>query len=88
MSATAILGELELLIPMEDLIDKKTELARLSKEIAKLDKDITLAEGKLSNPKFTDKAPAEIIAKEQEKLVQAQQAKEKLMQHKIRIEAL
>jgi len=88
VSATAVLGEIELLIPMADLIDKDAELTRLAKEVAKLDKDISLAEGKLNNPKFTDKAPAEIIHKEQEKLAQAQQAKEKLIQHKIRIEAL
>ncbi len=88
VSATAVLGEIELLIPMADLIDKEAELARLSKEIAKLDKDISLATGKLNNPKFTDKAPAEIITKEQEKLAQANQSKEKLMQHKERIESL
>ena len=88
VSATAVLGEIELLIPMADLIDKEAELARLAKEMSKLDKDISLAEGKLNNPKFTDKAPADIIAKEQEKLVQAQQAKDKLIQHKTTIEAL
>ncbi len=88
VSATAVLGDIELLIPMADLIDKEAELSRLAKEMAKLDKDINLAQGKLSNPMFTDKAPAEIIAKEQEKLIQAQQAKEKLMEHQIRIEAL
>ena len=88
VSATAVLGDIELLIPMADLIDKEAELSRLAKEMAKLDKDINLAQGKLSNPMFTDKAPAEIIAKEQEKLLQAQQAKEKLRQHQIRIEAL
>ncbi|MCL9685528.1 valine--tRNA ligase [Legionella maioricensis] len=88
VSATAVLGDIELLIPMADLIDKEAELSRLAKEMAKLDKDISLAQGKLSNPMFTDKAPAEIIAKEQEKLMQAQQAKEKLMEHQIRIEAL
>lgn len=88
VSATAVLGDIELLIPMADLIDKAAELSRLAKEFAKLDKDIQLAEGKLNNPKFTDKAPAEIIAKEQEKLAQAQQAKEKLLQHKTRIETL
>ncbi|RUR10964.1 valine--tRNA ligase [Legionella sp. km772] len=88
ISATAVLGEIELLIPMADLIDKAAELARLSKEIAKLDKDISLAAGKLNNPKFTDKAPAEIIVKEQEKLAQANQSKEKLLQHKERIESL
>jgi valyl-tRNA synthetase len=88
VSATAVLGAIELLIPMADLIDKEAELTRLAKEVAKLDKDISLAEGKLNNPKFTDKAPAEIIAKEQEKLAQAQQAKEKLLEHKTRIESL
>lgn len=88
VSATAVLGELELLIPMADLIDKEAELLRLTKEIAKLDKDISLAEGKLNNPKFTDKAPADIIAKEQEKLLLANQSKEKLVHHKLRIETL
>ena len=88
VSATAVLGEIELLIPMANLIDKEAELVRLAKEVAKLDKDIDLAQGKLNNPKFTDKAPAEIIAKEQEKLSQAQIAKDKLLQHKIRIETL
>ncbi len=88
VSATAVLGDIELLIPMADLIDKQAELARLGKELAKLDKDIDLAQGKLNNPKFTDKAPADIIAKEQEKLAQAQIAKDKLLQHKVRIESL
>lgn len=88
VSATAVLGEIELLIPMADLIDKEAELARLVKEVAKLDKDIGLAEGKLGNPKFTDKAPADIIAKEEEKLAQAKQAKEKLLEHRERIESL
>ena len=88
VSASAVLGEIELLIPMADLIDKEAELARLAKELSKLDKDIDLAQGKLNNPKFTDKAPAEIIAKEQEKLAQALQAKEKLLENKTRIETL
>lgn len=88
LSATAVLGEIELLIPMADLIDKKAELSRLSKEIAKLDKDIQLAQGKLTNPAFTDKAPAEIISKEQDKLNQSLQTKEKLLEQQVRIEAL
>jgi valyl-tRNA synthetase len=88
VSASAVLGEMELLIPMADLIDKNAELARLIKEVAKLDKDINLAEGKLNNPAFTDKAPPEIIVKEKEKLAQAIQAKEKLQAHKERIESL
>lgn len=88
LCATAVLGDIELLIPMADLIDKQAELARLNKELAKLDKDINLAEGKLGNPAFADKAPAEVIEKEKEKLAQAKQAKEKLILHKANIEAL
>jgi valyl-tRNA synthetase len=88
LSASAVVQELELLIPMAGLIDKEAELQRLEKEIAKLDKDIQLAQGKLTNPKFTDKAPAEIIHKEQDKLSQAQSAKEKLLHHQKAIENL
>lgn len=88
VSASAVVGSVELLIPMAGLIDKTAELARLEREIGKLNKDISLAEGKLSNPKFTDNAPADIIAKEQEKLAQAKLAKEKLAQHRLAIESL
>ena len=86
--ASAIAGNIELLIPMAGLINKESELARLDKELSKLAKDIALAEGKLSNPKFTDKAPADIIAKEQEKLAQAQLATGKLKEHRTVIETL
>ncbi|MBA3535661.1 MAG: valine--tRNA ligase [Tatlockia sp.] len=88
VSASAVVGEMELLIPMAGLIDKDAELLRLQKEIAKLDKDISLAEGKLNNPKFTDKAPADIIAKEKEKLMQAKLIKDKLLHHQKTIETL
>ncbi|CEK11350.1 valine--tRNA ligase [Legionella hackeliae] len=88
VSASAVVGELELLIPMAGLIDKDAELSRLHKELAKLDKDISLAEGKLGNPKFTDNAPADIIAKEQEKLAQALLTKDKLLHHKKTVESL
>jgi valyl-tRNA synthetase len=87
-SASAVVGDMELLIPMAGLIDKEAELGRLEKEIAKLDKDITFIQGKLNNPKFTDKAPADIISKEKEKLAQAQAVKEKLLHHQGTIKAL
>ncbi len=78
-SATAVVGEIELLIPMAGLIDKEQELGRLEKEINKLNKDINFILSKLNNPKFTDKAPADIINKEKNKLAEAQLTKEKLM---------
>jgi valyl-tRNA synthetase len=88
VSASAVVGEIELLIPMAGLINKEAELIRLNKEIAKLSKDIHLAESKLNNPHFKDKAPADIISKERNKLAQATLAQKKLTQHRDTIEAL
>ena len=88
VSASAVVGDIELLIPMAGLIDKEAELNRLEKELAKLDKDISFSEGKLNNPTFTDKAPTEIIASVREKLEQALRVREKLLHHQSTIETL
>ncbi|HNI38420.1 MAG TPA: class I tRNA ligase family protein, partial [Pseudomonadales bacterium] len=64
LAATALVGALEILIPMSDLIDKNAELARLQKEIDKLQKDCERQQGKLSNDSFVAKAPPDVIAKE------------------------
>ena len=68
MSATQLVGEMEMLVPMAGLIDKDAELGRLQKEIAKLDKEVQRLAGKLGNESFTAKAPAEVVAREREKL--------------------
>ncbi len=88
LSASAVVGELELMIPMAGIIDKEAELSRLERELSKLDKDIAHATGKLDNKTFTDKAPAEVIQKEREKLAQAQLTRDKLCHHRMTIEAL
>ncbi len=68
MSATALAGSMEILIPMAGLIDVEQEMARLSKELEKLGKEQARISGKLSNPNFTDKAPEAVVAKEKAKL--------------------
>ena len=55
-SATALMGGMSLLVPMAGLIDKDAELARLAKQLAKLEKDLAATETRLSNPNF-GKAP-------------------------------
>jgi len=67
-SATALVGDMEILVPMAGLIDKDAEIERLSKEIDKLRKEVGRAEVKLKNPKFVDKAPQAVVDKEKAKL--------------------
>ena len=88
MSATALAGKLEILVPMAGLIDKDAELARLQKEIDKIAKDFARVEGKLNNPNFVDKAPAAVVEKEQAKMAGMQTAIAKLEQQKAEIARL
>ena len=87
-SATSLVGEMKLLIPMAGLIDKDAELKRLDKEIEKLTKQAKQIEGKLSNAGFTDKAPEAVVQKERDKLVEIQTALNNLQQQKEKIEKL
>lgn len=87
-SVTALVGELEILIPMAGLINKEEESARLTKEIVKLQKETERAEMKLQNPSFVDKAPADVVAKEREKLADAKATLLKLQMQKEKIAAL
>ena len=88
MSATQLVGDMEVLVPMAGLIDKDAELARLQKELDKLQKEIGRVEGKLGNEKFVSNAPEAVIAKEREKLAGAKAAHEKLADQYSKIEAL
>jgi len=88
MSATQLVGDMEVLVPMAGLIDKDAELKRLDKELERLGKEIGRLEGKLGNEKFTAKAPAEVVAKEQEKLTEFQRNLARLQQQRADIEAM
>jgi len=66
-SATALVGSLEIIIPLAGLIDKSAEMARLKKEIAKSQADLEKINTKLSNSSFSAKAPAEVVAAEQKR---------------------
>lgn len=68
LCATALAGDLEILVPMAGLIDVDAELARLDREIDKIGIEAKKLTGKLSNPKFVDNAPAEVVAKERQRL--------------------
>jgi len=86
--ASAVVGDLSVLIPMAGLIDKEAEIARLDKAIDKLDKEATRVRGKLGNENFVSKAPPAVIAKEQAKLADAESTLAKIQEQKEQIAAL
>ena len=65
---TGVVNGVEIYLPLKGLIDVEKETARLNKEMATLDKEISRLEKKLGNQGFLAKAPAEVVAGEQEKL--------------------
>ena len=58
----------EAFLPTGELVDVEKEIARLNKEIANMENEIKRAEGKLNNPGFVGKAPANVVQAEREKL--------------------
>jgi len=62
-------------------IDKNQEKLRLEKEFVRLEKYICQLEAKLDNQEFVDKAPADLVNKEKDKLAQNQQELEKIKEH-------
>jgi valyl-tRNA synthetase len=67
IAATAVVEGEELFIPLEGLIDLDLERARLQKEIERLDGMLGGIRTKLNNPRFVEKAPKDIVAREREK---------------------
>ncbi len=87
-AALALVGDLRLLIPLADLIDKDAELKRLQKQSEKLQGEYDKLHIKLSNAAFVDKAPADLVVKEQARLQELQAALAQLAEQKSKIENL
>jgi valyl-tRNA synthetase len=73
-AAMQLANDLKLLVPLAGLIDVAAERARLDKEIARKAQEADRLEKKLANEGFVAKAPADVVAKEREKLVEARAA--------------
>jgi len=77
-AVSTVLDEATLVMPMSGVIDVAAEQARLAKDIAKLSGEISKYEKKLSNPGFTAKAPAEVVAEQRERMENMKSEKAKL----------
>ena len=71
-AVTVVTADAKIYIPMNELVDKDKELARLNKELEQVKKRLAQSEGKLNNQGFVAKAPADVIEK-----VKGQAAKER-----------
>jgi valyl-tRNA synthetase len=87
-SATSLVGEMKILVPLAGLIDKGAELARLSREIDRLEREIERIGSKLANSNFTDRAPPAVVATEKGKLNDTTSALNALIEQRSRIERL
>jgi len=65
-----VAGDVQIFVPLRGLVDVDEEEKRLLKEIAKIEKEIEMFSKKLESPNFVDRAPAEIVAREREKLAE------------------
>jgi valyl-tRNA synthetase len=65
-------GELQVVLPIEGLVDLEALRARLEKDIAKAEKEIKGLAGRLANPNFADKAPPEVVAECKANLAEAE----------------
>ncbi len=86
--STALIGTMTLGVPLAGLIDVGAELARLDKEIVRLGQEVARVEAKLSNESFVARAPADVVAKEREKIADNQRAQAALQVQREKIATL
>jgi valyl-tRNA synthetase len=87
-SATALVGEMKILIPLAGLIDKDAELARLDRELGKIRSNLARSEAKLNNINFIQRAPATVVAKERTRVEDMRLSLQQLEDQANRIRAL
>lgn len=80
-----VTADAKIYIPMDELVDKKAELERLTKELQQVEKRLAQSEGKLNNQGFVAKAPAAVVEKVKG---QAEKERETIAMIKAAIEAL
>lgn len=77
---TSVVGNLEIYIPLADLVDRDAEIIRLNKEIKKQEVVIDNLRKKVENPEFVQKAPLKLIEKERARLIELEHACQKIKQ--------
>ena len=84
-AVTVVTTDAKIYIPMDELVDKAAETARLKKELAATEKLLAQSEGKLNNQGFISKAPEKVVETVKQ---QAAREREKIAQLKAALDAL
>jgi valyl-tRNA synthetase len=87
-AATALVGELTLLVPMANLIDAAAESERLDKRLAKTRRDLEKTHAQLGNEDFVGNAPAAVVAALRERAAELERTAHGLEAQLKRIRAL
>ncbi len=87
-SAVGIYKGIEIFVPMKDLIDVPKELARIEKELAKIGDEMEKLFNKINNKSFREKAPPEVIEKNETNYDALREKKDKLIDSKKILESL
>ncbi len=80
-STTSVVQKLELFMPLAGLIDSSKEVERLEKQITDMEGRLRAVNGKLSNENFVDRAPKQVVEHEQKKQADYQESLEKLQEN-------
>jgi valyl-tRNA synthetase len=78
-SAMAVIGGSELYVDLTGVVDLAAERQRIEKEIAKVTERVDFLKNRLAKPDFAERAPAEIVARERERLVEQEAVHAKLV---------
>jgi len=77
-SALAVIGPSEIYVDLAGVVDLAGERARLEKELKRATDTLAFLEAKLARPEFVERAPAEVVEKERDRLAEQQQLRQKL----------
>ncbi len=86
-SASCVVQDCEVFVPLEGVMDFKAEVNRLDKQIIKMEKEITKLRNKLSNKNFLEKAPSAVVEKEKVKLQDLEEKTSKLISLRNRLKS-
>jgi valyl-tRNA synthetase len=87
-SATALVGNMQVLVPLGSVINKQAELERLTKEMEKIEKELKKSKAKLADSSFAARAPQQVVEQENERVRQRETALASLRAQHVKVAAL